>query len=186
MFGYILLGVSLYYLGFIIPKMMFDLLFVGLGIYFVVQMTFIEKITGIKKIVPIIIFLAAISFWGWAKLGQNTNLKTYSKASFEIYKTSQTPVILDFYSDWCVPCREMDMFTFRNPEVAKRIEIIPVLKVNVSDENVDELTKKHRIMGVPTLVFFDKNGNERKKLRVEGFVSAKEFLERVKELESGK
>jgi len=87
------------------------------------------------------------------------------------------PVMLDFYADWCVSCKEMERFTFSDPAVAERMGRMLLLKADVT-ANTDEhkaLLKRFGLFGPPGIIFFDPVGQERKGLRVVGFMKAEPF-----------
>ena len=87
------------------------------------------------------------------------------------------PVLLDFYADWCVTCKEMEAFTFTDGAVRMRLDEMVKLQVDVT-ANLDEhkaLLKRFGLFGPPGIVFFDRQGNEIKGLRVIGFQSADKF-----------
>jgi thioredoxin:protein disulfide reductase len=87
------------------------------------------------------------------------------------------PVMLDFYADWCVSCKEMERFTFTDPVVAEKMSRALLLKADVTANNHDdrELLKRFRLFGPPGTVFFDAQGREIAGARVVGFQSAERF-----------
>jgi thioredoxin:protein disulfide reductase len=88
------------------------------------------------------------------------------------------PVMLDFYADWCVSCKEMEHFTFSDARVKKQLEGMLLLQVDVT-ANSDEhkaLLKRFSLFGPPGIVFFDAEGREIKGLRVIGYQNAERFL----------
>jgi len=94
------------------------------------------------------------------------------------------PVMLDFYADWCVSCKEMERFTFSDPAVAARMGQMLLLQADVTDNNADDkaLLKRFGLFGPPGIVFFRPGGEEINGLRVVGFKPAEEFgaiLDRV-------
>jgi len=93
-------------------------------------------------------------------------------------KRASRPVMLDFYADWCVSCKEMERFTFSDPKVQAELASITLLQVDVTaDSPADrELLKRFRLFGPPGIVFFDASGREIQGLRVIGFQSAERFL----------
>lgn len=90
---------------------------------------------------------------------------------------SARPVMLDFYADWCVSCKEMEAFTFVDPRVAQRMSQMLLLQVDVTANNADDraLMKKFRLFGPPGIIFFKPGGQERKDVRVVGFQDATRF-----------
>ena len=91
--------------------------------------------------------------------------------------TTDRPVLLDFYADWCVSCKEMERFTFSDAAVAARMSRMLLLKADVT-ANTDEhkaLLKRFGLFGPPGILFFDGQGKERAGLRVVGFMKAEPF-----------
>ena len=87
------------------------------------------------------------------------------------------PVMLDFYADWCVSCKEMERFTFSDDAVKNRLAGMVALQADVT-QNLDghkALLKRFNLFGPPGIVFFDRQGNEIKGLRVVGFQPADKF-----------
>jgi thiol:disulfide interchange protein DsbD len=94
-----------------------------------------------------------------------------------LLEQSTRPVLLDFYADWCVSCKEMEAFTFVDPRVAQRMNQMLLLQVDVTANNPDDraLMKKFRLFGPPGIIFFRPGGAERKDVRVVGFQDAARF-----------
>ncbi|MDP2169023.1 MAG: protein-disulfide reductase DsbD [Rhodocyclaceae bacterium] len=88
------------------------------------------------------------------------------------------PVMLDFYADWCVSCKEMEKFTFADPVVAAKMREFTLLKADVTANNDDDkaLLKRFGLFGPPGIIFFDKTGKEIAGLRVVGYMPADTFL----------
>ncbi len=87
------------------------------------------------------------------------------------------PVMLDFYADWCVSCKEMERFTFADPAIAAKMGEFVLLKADVTANDADDqaLLKRFGLFGPPGILFF-KDGREIANLRVVGFVPADKFL----------
>ncbi len=87
------------------------------------------------------------------------------------------PVLLDFYADWCVSCKEMERFTFADAKVKQRLGGMIKVQVDVTANNAEHqaLLKRFRLFGPPGIIFFDKKGNEINGLRVIGFQGAEKF-----------
>ncbi|WP_126443702.1 protein-disulfide reductase DsbD [Sulfuricystis multivorans] len=88
------------------------------------------------------------------------------------------PVLLDFYADWCVSCKEMEKFTFADPRVAAKMREFVLLKADVTanDEDDQALLKRFGLFGPPGTIFF-RNGKEISNLRVVGYQPAEAFLQ---------
>jgi thiol:disulfide interchange protein DsbD len=87
------------------------------------------------------------------------------------------PVMLDFYADWCVSCKEMERYTFTDPGVQAELSRAVLLQADVTanDEDDQALLRRFGILGPPTIVFFGPDGTERPDHRVVGFKAADEF-----------
>lgn len=109
----------------------------------------------------------------------------FDAAKLEAYQKSGSPVILDFYADWCIPCHEMDNQTFSKKEVQDALKPFKKLRMdvtNITAETTRETTDKFEVVGVPTMIFFDAQGKEVKEARIVGFVPPAKFLENLKKL----
>src|SRR5690606_27065249 len=87
---------------------------------------------------------------------------------------SGRPVMLDFYADWCVSCKEMEKYTFTNPSVQAALADAVLLQadVTVNDEADQALMRRFGIFGPPTIAFFGPDGVERRNYRLVGFSPA--------------
>ncbi|HNA03902.1 MAG TPA: protein-disulfide reductase DsbD [Rhodocyclaceae bacterium] len=92
--------------------------------------------------------------------------------------SAKQPVMLDFYADWCVSCKEMERFTFNEAQVKSRLRNMLLLQADVTanSDHDKALLAKFNLFGPPGIVFFDKSGREIDGLRVVGFQNAGEFL----------
>ncbi|MFZ2987476.1 thioredoxin fold domain-containing protein, partial [Ideonella sp.] len=95
----------------------------------------------------------------------------------QILATSGRPVMLDFYADWCVSCKEMERFTFSDPAVQARLRGALLLKADVTANSADDkaLLKRFGLFGPPGTIFFGKDGQEIASARLVGFQSARDF-----------
>lgn len=86
-------------------------------------------------------------------------------------------VMLDFYADWCVSCKELERYTFSDPRVREALAHTQLLRADVTaDDAQDQALLRHfHLVGPPAILFFDHNGQERPAFRVMGYMSAKRF-----------
>ncbi|MCF7832253.1 MAG: protein-disulfide reductase DsbD [Candidatus Marinimicrobia bacterium] len=188
-FGLALIGMSIYFILPLLPSKIADLLLPVYMILAAVYYGVIDKagltvpwFSRLKVILSMAILAAGILM---LKPGvQNTNEISWEAYSTPILKTAiseKQPVIIDFYADWCNPCKELDHITFSDPEVQEILEDFVRLKVDLTivNDSTNAIKKEFDIPGVPTIIFYDKIGNERKDLRLNGFEKPKAFIARL-------
>jgi thiol:disulfide interchange protein DsbD len=97
-------------------------------------------------------------------------------------KSAGRPVMLDFYADWCVSCKEMERFTFSDPAVQKKLAGALLLKADVMANNAQdrELLRRFSLFGPPGTIFFDTRGNEIRPARLIGYQNSGRFLDTLK------
>jgi len=90
---------------------------------------------------------------------------------------ARQPVMLDFYADWCIACKEMERFTFSEPDVARQMARFTLLQADVTGDTAEDraLLKQFRLFGPPGIVFFDAQGQVLPNTRVIGFQNAQRF-----------
>ncbi len=88
------------------------------------------------------------------------------------------PVMLDFYADWCVSCKEMEKFTFADATVQARLAGYTLLQADVTANSADDkaLLARFKLFGPPGIIFFDAKGSENQAVRVVGFQNAEQFV----------
>jgi thiol:disulfide interchange protein DsbD len=98
-------------------------------------------------------------------------------AAIKAAATSGKPLLLDFYADWCVSCKEMERFTFTDEKVKQLLSGMVKVQADVTANNAEHqaLLKRFRLFGPPGIIFFDKNSKEISGLRVIGFQNAEKF-----------
>ena len=91
------------------------------------------------------------------------------------------PVMLDFYADWCVSCKEMEKFTFSDTAVREKLAGFTLLKADVTANTPDDkaLLARFGLYGPPGIIFFDRGGREISGLRVVGFQEAPVFVRQL-------
>lgn len=103
---------------------------------------------------------------------------TEAKKQLEIAKSQHQPVMMDFYANWCISCKEMDHYTFSNAQVQKQLHQFRLIRADVTKNNFQtrELEKHFNVVAPPTILFFSKNGKEIMNSRIIGEMSATKFL----------
>lgn len=93
------------------------------------------------------------------------------------------PVMLDLYADWCVACKEFEKYTFSDPQVQQALQNTVLLQADVTANSAQDvaLLKHLQVLGLPTILFFDEDGNEQPALRVTGFMDANAFRAHLRE-----
>ena len=97
-------------------------------------------------------------------------------------RSAGRPVVLDFYADWCVSCKEMERFVFTDAAVQKRLGGALLLRADVTANNLQdrELLRRFHLFGPPTTIFFDAKGNEIAPARLIGYQDTERFLETLR------
>jgi thiol:disulfide interchange protein DsbD len=98
------------------------------------------------------------------------------------------PVMLDFYADWCVSCKEMERYTFRDADVQAALAGTILLQTDVTANDAEDqaLLKHFNLFGPPAILFFGPDGRERPAYRVVGYMKAPRFREVVEKAIGGK
>ena len=116
-----------------------------------------------------------------------TRIKTVAELDQALLSTT-TPVMLDFYADWCVSCKEMEKFTFHDPKVMDQLKTMTLLQVDVTANTPDDLAlmKRFGLFGPPGIIFFDRTGKELPDGKIVGFLEAAPFLDHINKFVVGK
>ena len=205
-FGFILIAMAIYFLQPLFPNSLLYSLSLAItmllgGIY----LAWIEPTRSSGKIFPVIRNIIGMIFFLLAIMTVSSGITSYINEkisenpltapanvtseqinwlAFSDEKLTEAvqqnkPVMIDFYADWCLPCKELDKFTFSQPEVIELSRKFCMLKVDLTKANDPvsrELKNRFQIKGVPTLVFLSPQGTELNDLRVVGFLEKEEFL----------
>ena len=99
-------------------------------------------------------------------------------------KANRQWVMLDFYADWCVSCKEMEAYTFTDEMVKQQLKDFVLIQADVTENNEEDkaLLQRFNLVGPPGIIFFDPEGNERQNQRVIGYQDAPTFLQSLKQL----
>lgn len=152
--------------------------------------------TVIKKCMGIIMLVLAA--WMISRLLPTTVMhRNTQQLSFitvknpeELYHQLNTPaarnkpVLLDFYANWCVACKEMDMFTFSNLQVQTALKNVIKLRADVTHNDADDQALEHQfgVVAPPTVLFFDSNHHEIHNARIVGNASPNVFLNYLRQV----
>ncbi|MDN4547536.1 protein-disulfide reductase DsbD [Pseudomonas sp. C32] len=96
-------------------------------------------------------------------------------------RSSGTPLLLDWYADWCISCKVIEHEVLKDPIVVERLKGYRLIRFDITASNAEQraLLDRYQLFGPPALMFFGKDGVERADVRVIGEISAKDFAERV-------
>ena len=182
-FGFILLGMAIYFLNPILPDVLSTYLLPAFMIIASVYIMFFDKSAAgvkgfkiFKSVLSILIFAAAVYFiWPSEKI--SPDWQEYSDDAYQSALDNNQKIMIDFYADWCIPCKELDALTFSDERVIEKSKEFVSFKVDMTktmSERTEQIRNKFKILGMPTVLLIDSKGNEIERLT--GFVNADEFL----------
>ncbi|EIK0774562.1 protein-disulfide reductase DsbD [Vibrio alginolyticus] len=203
LFGFILLAAPIFLLERIMPEMWSTILWSALGIAAFGWLYHIKnslEFGGWKQsavgIIAVLGLLASaqpiLNYW----FGNSTTQTQQATVSFTrianvaeleeqlaLAKATGKPVMLDFYADWCVACKEFEKYTFHDPSVEAKLQDFVLLQADVTKNQVQdiELLKHMNVLGLPTIEFWDASGEHVSNARLTGFMQAEPFLEHIKQ-----
>ena len=111
-------------------------------------------------------------------------VKNIAELEQAIQAAKNKPVMLDFYADWCVACKELEQFTFSDSKVKSALKNVVLLQVDVTENNKEDLALLNRfqLFGPPAMIFFNQSGQEVKALKTIGYQEANVFLKTLQTL----
>ncbi|MBW2022700.1 MAG: thioredoxin family protein, partial [Deltaproteobacteria bacterium] len=185
-FGWILIGMAVFMIRPLIPGATWKILAIpvvlvaaGLHIAFLdktkvgsVRFGIVKTLAGLGLFV--VAFALASMVW---RAEEGIKWLPYRQGLLQQAKAEKKPVIIDFYAEWCGPCREMDRITFRDARVKGFAKNFVTLRVDLTRERPEtkELVKQFNIRGVPSVIFIDRGGNEVRSIRVESYEPPETF-----------
>ena len=138
----------------------------------------------VKKGLGVILIIGAILFFFVTpRHVEGVKWIPYDKGMLTQAADEKRPVILDFYADWCGPCKAMERNVFTAPEVVKLSKNFQNIRVDLTKRHPEQdlLMKRYQVRGVPTIIFLNKQGREEKGLRIESYVNKEAVLNRMKQ-----
>jgi thiol:disulfide interchange protein DsbD len=189
-FGWVLLGMAIYIIMPLIPSPLMkpvplSLILIAAGIH----LGWLDKSRSIRRVffhikkgVGMILVIGAILFFVAAvPRGEGIKWFPYETRFVQEAKEENRPVILDFYADWCGPCRTMEKRVFRNSAVVSLGKEFMILRIDLTKSHPyqERLQEKYQIRGVPTIIFLNRQGIEEMALRIESYVRPEEVIRRM-------
>jgi thiol:disulfide interchange protein DsbD len=106
-----------------------------------------------------------------------TRINNVDELNSALAQAKGKPVMLDLYADWCVACKEFEKYTFSDPQVQSALKETVLLQANVTANNEQDKTllKHLNVLGLPTILFFNEQGEEQPEQRVTGFMDSTAF-----------
>ena len=191
--GWVLVGMAAYFIRPLLPQTAGILVLAGVALVAGLHLGWIDRTraafrafdwmktgAGITGLV-----VATYMIGSLIMQGPGMQWQEYSDQMLSEAVEKQKPVIIDFSAAWCAPCRELDEVTFHDREVVKQGEqdfiMIKVDLTRKGNPDSERLLQKFEVKGVPTVVFLDKQGKERRDLRLVDFLPPDQFLIRMAE-----
>ena len=203
LFGFVMLALPVFLISRILPDEWTPRLWAMLGTAFFIWFAFQMPKNGTGWVFRILFLVAAMIsvkplqtwVWGESQAPSAVENKAVSHVEFKQVKSeaelqqalaenNKPLVMLDLYADWCVACKEFEKETFSDPSVQKAFGDMLLLQVDMtknSEENRALMTK-YKVLGLPTILFFNQDGKEIEGSRVNGFMPPVEFLQWIKKI----
>ena len=203
LFGFVMLALPVFLISRILPEEWTPRLWAMLGTAFFIWFAFQMPKNGTGWVFRILFLVAAmisvkpLQTWVWGETSTPSAVenKVVSHVEFKKVKSeaelqqalaenNKPLVMLDLYADWCVACKEFEKETFSDPSVQKAFGDMLLLQVDMtknSEENRALMTK-YKVLGLPTILFFNRDGKEIEGSRINGFMPPVEFLQWIEKI----
>ncbi|MEW6997907.1 protein-disulfide reductase DsbD [Colwelliaceae bacterium BS250] len=206
-FGFLLLAVPVFLLERFLPTIVSNLLWAAL---LLVTATYFYMVNndnrkspatigyGLRTMIIFIMMFFAANFAYDTIMGKPATQQEASHKAFihvsslqqldqEVAKANAAgqTVMVDLYADWCIACKEFEKYTFPKPAVQQALHNTVLIQIDLTDTGSDqsvEIMAHFEVFGLPSILFFDKNGNELDQQRVTGFMEAQDFAEHIEKL----
>ncbi|NOX16949.1 MAG: thioredoxin fold domain-containing protein [Chlorobi bacterium] len=182
-FGFLLIGMAIYFILPLLPKDFQSWLLPAYGVLMALYLLIFERAADsvkgffVFKIVFSLVILAVSVYALIPSEDHSPEWIKYSDAKYEEALANGDKIFIDFYADWCIPCKELDHITFADEKVISVMSDFKNFKVDLTksmSEESEKIREKFNIRGMPTLLIYDTNGKEVRRLT--GFISPDEFL----------
>jgi thiol:disulfide interchange protein DsbD len=133
--------------------------------------------------IAVVLLVSGVAFAIPRNAEASVQWEKYDAEKIAAARAAGKPVVIDFYADWCLPCKELDHKTFTDAKVISELDRFVRVKADLTTPDADftkELTKKYAIVGVPTILFLDASGNEVADARLTGYEPPDRFLQRAR------
>jgi len=188
-FGFLLLGMAIYFISPLFSKNINIYFLPSFGIIAAFYLLFIDKMGNkvfafklFKTIFSLIVI--AVSVYSIIPSEKpSPDWKKFSETDFQNAISNNQKIVIDFYADWCIPCKELDALTFSDKKVIEELKNFTAFKVDMTQtlsEETEKIRNKFNIVGMPTILIIDSKGNEVERLT--GFVNAEEFLKKLQKV----
>jgi len=156
------------------------LLLFGLALMTCKREVFRKFKTIIGLVILLLVFMLTYSCVSSSSSVEKVKFEKFGKEKFEVSLKKGKKILLDFYADWCIPCKEYDAVTFKDPKVVSLSKSFDNYKIDMtkSDDYKEALSKKFGAKVMPTLIIFDTTGKEVKRLT--GYVGPEELVKILK------
>jgi thiol:disulfide interchange protein DsbD len=187
-FGFILIGMAIYFLKPLLPKNIAEFILPVFMVIAALYLLIFEKLANnikgfrIFKIVFSIIILAVAVYAFIPSEKASIEWKVYSESVIPADFSGSDGMIIDFYADWCIPCKELDAMTFSDPGVISAAKNYHTYKADMTKSlspEVEALRNKYNILGVPTVLIINSKGEEVH--RITGFMKPDKFTQLLKD-----
>jgi thiol:disulfide interchange protein DsbD len=194
--GWVMIGAAAYFISPLLPDVFGVGLLAAVALAAGVHLGWIEPTSvrsaafgWLKKGVGMVcIGFACLLIWN-ALPGETVKWTPFSDAALAEAKESGKPVIIDFYANWCSPCRRLEKLTFHDRSIidaaSKDFIMLRVDLTHSGDRENDMAVRYYKVRGVPTVIFLKPGGDEMIDLRVIDAMPPSEFLERMNRLKDG-